>query len=143
MEFPNKNCIYLILSKVANDAGPNVPHLVVYVVRAQPPDHHASKGGTDGDSLEVALRVVGRPFGSRLTGVAGAAQELADVIQVGVARRAGSAEESVKTDFKNFKRLNIWTEPIEEKSSLPLVINVKIQIAILCVSSAHPAPRLL
>lgn len=59
-------------------------HLVVYVVRAQPPNDHADKSGTDGNSVEVALWVVGRPFGSRLTGVAGAAQEFADVIQVGV-----------------------------------------------------------
>lgn len=43
--------------------------------------------------MEVALWVVGWPFGSRLTGVAGAAQELADVIQVGVSRGTGRTEE--------------------------------------------------
>lgn len=67
--------------------------MVVDVVRAQPPNDHASKSGTDGNSLEVALRIVGWSFGSRLAGVAGATQELTDVIQVGVARGTGSTEE--------------------------------------------------
>lgn len=58
--------------------------MVVYVIRAQPPNDHADKSVTDGNPLEVALWVVGWPFSSRLAGVAGAAQEFADVIQVGV-----------------------------------------------------------
>jgi len=58
--------------------------LVVDVIRAQPPNDHADESGTNGNPHKVALWVVGGPFSSRLTGVAGAAQELADVIQVGV-----------------------------------------------------------
>lgn len=73
-----------------------ISYLVVYVVWTQPPNDHANKRGTDGHSLEVALWVVGWPFGSRLTGVAGAAQEFADVIQVGVGWWTGSTEEHVK-----------------------------------------------
>ena len=60
--------------------------MVVDVIRAQSPNDHADKSGTDGNSLEVALWVVGWPFGSSLAGVAGAAKELADVIEVGVSR---------------------------------------------------------
>lgn len=71
---------------VLNDDRPDVSHLVVNVVGAQPPDDHADERGADGNPVEVALWVVGWPFGSRLAGVAGAAQELADVIQVGVGR---------------------------------------------------------
>lgn len=78
----------------------NVSHLVVDVIRAQPPNDHANEGGTDGHSLEVALRVVGWPFGSRLAGVTGAAQELADVVEVGVGRRAGGAEEKAEQHNK-------------------------------------------
>lgn len=67
-------------------------HLVVDVIWAQPPNNHANESAADGNPLEVALRVVARPFGSRLGGVAGAAQELADVVQVGVGRGAGGTE---------------------------------------------------
>lgn len=59
-------------------------HLVIYIIRAQPPNHHTNKGGTDGNPLEIALRVIHRSFGPRLIGVACAAQQFADVIQVGV-----------------------------------------------------------
>lgn len=65
-----------------NEAG--VSYLVVYIIRAQPANDHANKRGADGNSVEIALWVVGWSFGARLTGIAGAAQELADVIQVGV-----------------------------------------------------------
>lgn len=68
--------------KVQKHAEACVSHLVVYVIRTQPPNDHANKSGTDGNSVEVTLWVVGWSFGSRLTGVAGAAQKLADVIQV-------------------------------------------------------------
>ena len=38
-------------------------YLVIDVIRAQPPDHHADEGRTDGYSLEVALGVVSWPLG--------------------------------------------------------------------------------
>lgn len=59
-------------------------HLVVYIIRAQPPDDHTNKCGTNGNPLKIALWVIRRSLGSRLIGVACAAQEFADVIQVGV-----------------------------------------------------------
>lgn len=55
-------------------------HLVVYIIRAQPPNDHANKRGADGNPLEIALWVIRRSFGSRLIRVACAAQEFADVI---------------------------------------------------------------
>lgn len=68
-------------TKVPKDAR---AHLVVYVIRAQPPNDHTNKRGTNGNPLEIALWVIRWSFGSRLIGVACAAQEFADVIQVGV-----------------------------------------------------------
>lgn len=59
-------------------------YLVVYIIRAQPPNDHTNKCGTNGNPLEIALWVIRWSFSSRLIGVACAAQEFADVIQVGV-----------------------------------------------------------
>lgn len=82
----------------------NVSHLVVDVIRAQPPNDHANEGGTDGNSLEVALWVVGWPFGSRLAGVTGAAEELANIVKVGVPRRtSGAAEKGERTHCEVIK----------------------------------------
>ncbi len=67
--------------------------LVVNVIRAEAADHHTDEGGADGNSLEVALRVVGGPFGPRVAGVSRTTQELADVVHVGVGRGASSTEE--------------------------------------------------
>lgn len=47
--------------------------MVVYIIRTQPPNDHANKISINGNSVEVALWIVGRPFGTRLTGIAGAA----------------------------------------------------------------------
>lgn len=46
--------------------------LVVDVVGAQAAYDHADEGGADGDSLEVAFRVIRGPFSSRVTGVTSA-----------------------------------------------------------------------
>lgn len=61
-------------------------HLVVYIIRAQSPNDHANKSVADGNPLKVALWVVSWSFSSGLAGVASAAQEFTDVIQVGVSR---------------------------------------------------------
>lgn len=84
------------LLKVKNNVWPNVSHLVVNVIWAQPPYDHADKRGTNGNSLKVALWVVGWPFGSRLAGVACAAEELAYVVKVGVGWWPGGTNENVK-----------------------------------------------
>jgi len=68
-----------------------VPDLVVDVIGAQAADHHADEGRADGHPLEVALGVVGGPLGAGLGRVARAPQQLADVVQVGVDRRARGA----------------------------------------------------
>lgn len=46
--------------------------LVVDVVRAQAAYDHADEGGADGDSLEIAFRVVIGAFSPRVAGVTGA-----------------------------------------------------------------------
>lgn len=76
-----KETVEKITTKVPKDVR---AHLVVYIIRAQPPNDHTNKRGTNGNPLEIALWVIRRSFGSRLIGVACAAQEFADVIQVGV-----------------------------------------------------------
>ena len=72
--------------------------LVVDVVGAQSADDHADEGLADGHPLEVALGVAGGPLGPRLAGVARAPQQLADVVQVRVRRRARRTDAGERRD---------------------------------------------
>lgn len=67
-------------------------YLVVDIIRSQSANDHTDEGFTDRHSLEIALRVVGRPFGSWLAGITCTSKELTNIIHVGVSRGSSRAE---------------------------------------------------